>query len=195
MVHFLCQYWVWRDLEIWDLEVVARLVEGDIARVVGQVEGLWCRLVMTHESISFVVIGSYKNGLVCGCWYDTFSCNMNKLDGQIFKCSSLMNIISGHARSILVLFFSRSQSNQKFSSPRTFTMDMLCLTGTKWWLVSLNSEFWSQCYTNTSFYWVHSALLSGQATHSWVHCCKLLIPLIFSILKQFLSILTSIKMV
>lgn len=58
MVHFLCQYWVWRDLEIWDLEVVARLVEGDIARVVGQVEGLWCRLVMTHESISFVVIGS-----------------------------------------------------------------------------------------------------------------------------------------
>lgn len=49
---------MWRDLEIWDLEVVARLVEGDIARVVGQVEGLWCRLVMTHESISFVVIGS-----------------------------------------------------------------------------------------------------------------------------------------
>lgn len=55
-----------------------------------------------------------------------------------------------------------------------FVMLLFCWTGIKYWQELSNSEFWSPYCTSTSSCLVQFALLSEQATHTWVHCCKIL---------------------
>jgi len=55
---------------------------------------------------------------------------------------------------------------------KTFTKNLILLTGIKYLLELLNRGFWNLCCTSTNLSLVHFVLLCGLAIHIWVHYCK-----------------------
>ncbi|RVW97252.1 Protein RETICULATA-related 4, chloroplastic [Vitis vinifera] len=103
----------------------------------GQVEGLWCRLVMTHESISFVVIGTKW-------WLVSFEQRI--LEPMLHKHKLLLSALCFAVRtgntflgSLLWVDYARWVGVQKVQEDHGVVLEVYSMFGL---LLCFTSEYW-----------------------------------------------------